>query len=161
MPSFSRTFGLASAVSAVLAACDPLAGVTVTRTLSPAPAPQCVSTALRASPLVLRADSVDVARFERRQGVVQAFVLTLPDSVGRLPDPALRAETRGDSTRLEITAQWLGTINEYPAPDRQLFANTAARVLTGVTAACAPLSPGDVRCREFGLNAHACTITAP
>jgi hypothetical protein len=145
---------------AAAAGCDPLAGISVSRTLQPAPAPQCLSGALAGSSVLVRADTVPVLANQKRPRGIRAFEVTFPDSVGRLSTAALHATETPDSTRLEVETVWLGTIDQVPAPDRALFENAAGRLLAGVTAACAPQSPRPAQCREFGLGgSRVCTLT--
>jgi hypothetical protein len=139
-------------ILAAVAACDPLAGVYVRQSLSPAPAPGCVRATLAASALVASVDAPDVGP----DSSSVAYVLRVRDStaIDGVRDAHLTME-RGSTGFALLSVDFVQrgqmTFTFGGARARHL-ATLGSRLARAVRAACAPQSPNDESCRIEGFG---------
>ena len=154
-----RSIGLLSVIAASNA-CDPLAGVSVRRSLVPAPAQDCVRTALAGSPLAasvvppsdLPLDDVPAARSNPPPAV---YLLQVRDSIARGGLREARLTVGSDSAQsatLAVDFMQPGMTFTLGRDEARHLATIGSQLTSMVRAACAPGSPDDETCRIQGFG---------
>jgi hypothetical protein len=144
------SFGVASLVLA--SACDPNAGVYIRQQLAPAPAADCVRTALLSSPLIAAVTPLSSPAAPR-----YSYRVDLRDST--LAGPArsvtvtLANDTAATVAQLSVSVLRRGEMTFTMGSERaQYYAMLASQVADVVRAACAPGAPEKVSCRIEGFG---------
>jgi hypothetical protein len=137
-------------VLVLVAACDPIAGVSLRQSLRPAPAFDCVRAALAASPLVA---GVQPLEYQPRSGM-RSLALFLRDTVtapGAMPPRVDLVMLRGDTTELRVFVGYFGATTSRLKPASVARLTAAAEPIARlIRAACAPDAPVAVRCIVVG-----------
>ena len=138
----------------IAAACDPIAGITVRQRLSPAPASNCVRSALTALPLVDNVIPGDLLAGRERG---YALSIGLRDSVGRagvpMPPRLEMIELTPDTMELRLRIDYFGqtTWNLDSAKVGRLI-NMARPMTRAIHDTCAPSSQPTPICRVDGAG---------
>jgi hypothetical protein len=144
MTSFGR--GILLACLSTAAACDPVAGVRLQQSLSPAPTPECVREALARSPFVLRAETAEA------RAPAYAFTLFLQDSLGLSTiSPRLDISPTRDTAQLSF---FLGYFHRFSLSDSTVHRLTAVAtpIVRRVQDVCVPASRAPLSCAYSGLR---------
>jgi hypothetical protein len=144
---------LGAAVACALTACDPYYSYRHRQVLRPAPAAECVASALRSSPLVavVAADSTSAAPKSRAE---QRFIIAIRDSTKRGGHWDVWLEQEPDSAEASAVSLTYGFMS-YDTPRdaaRTRLDSLSRALLVEVKGACAPASPDTLECRVSGLG---------
>ena len=149
-------FGVAGVVLA--SACDPIAGVYVRQQLAPAPAVDCVRTALESAPFIAAVAPSGFPSPPR-----YSYRVDLRDStVGgptRSATVTLANDTAATAAQLSVSVLRRGEMTFTMGAKRaQYYAMLASQVADVVRAACAPGAPAKLSCRIEGFGpSRSCT----
>ena len=151
------SFGVASLVLA--SACDPIAGVYIRQQLAPAPAADCVRTALASSPLITAVTPLGSPAAPRYSYSVDLRA----SSVGgptRSATVTLANDTTATGAQLTVSVLQRGEMTfTMGSENAKYYAMLASEVADVVRAACAPGAPEKVACRIEGFGpSRSCTV---
>ena len=150
------SLGVASLV--LTSACDPIAGVYVRQQLTPAPAAECVRTALASSPLIAAVTPVGSPSPPRYSYRVDVRDSTLADPP-RSATVTLANDAVTTGAQLSVSVLQRGQMTfTMGSESAQYYAMLASQVADVVRAACAPGAPMKVSCRIEGFGpSRSCT----